>query len=87
MVIKTMEKNNSLKDYAFMCECSDKVASFGILADFIKRAVMDYYSYKSTGAVMPDEEKEVFLKKYNEIRNFLANVIHPDISATREDLS
>ena len=64
-------ENKSLKDFALMCECSEKVAVFGILADFLKRAVMDYYSYKGAGKEMPDEEREVFIKKYDELQEFL----------------
>ena len=63
--------NKSLKDFALMCECSKKVAQFGILADFLKKAVMDYYSYKSRGAELPDEDREVFIQKYNELQEFL----------------
>lgn len=81
-----MENNNSLKEFALMCECSDKVASFGILADFMKRAVMDYYSYKSKGVDMPQEEKDIFMTKYNELRDFLIKIAYPDISAMPEDL-
>ena len=64
-------ENKSLKDFALMCECSKKVAQFGILADFLKKAVMDYYSYKSSGAEMSDEDREVFIQKYNELQEFL----------------
>lgn len=64
-------EDKSLKDFALMCECSEKVARFGILADFLKKAVMDYYSYKSKQAAMPDEDREVFIKKYNELQEFL----------------
>jgi hypothetical protein len=66
-----MENNNTLKDVALMCECSEKVSSFGILADFMKRAVMDYYSYRAKGAEMPTEEKELFAAKYNQLQDFL----------------
>lgn len=38
---KVMEQK-SLKDFALMCECSEKISSFGILADFMKRAVMAF---------------------------------------------
>jgi len=58
-----------------MCECSEKVASFGILADFLKKAVMDYYSYKSTGAEMPDEDKEIFFQKYERLQDFVKEII------------
>ncbi len=64
-------EDKSLKDFALICECSEKVAQFGILADFLKKAVMDYYSYKSKGAEMPVDDKEVFSKKYHEIQEFL----------------
>lgn len=64
-------ENKSLKDFAFLCECSEKVYRFGVLADFMKRAVMDYYSYKGAGKEMPDEEREVFIQKYNELQEFL----------------
>lgn len=64
-------ENKSLKDFALMCECSEKIAQFGILADFMKRAVMDYYSYKGIGAEMPAEEKELFAAKYNQLQEFL----------------
>ena len=68
-------ENKTLKDFALMCECSEKIASFGILADFMKRAVMDYYSYKSTGADMPMEEKELMSKKYDKLQEFLKDVV------------
>lgn len=68
-------ENKSLKDYALMCECSEKVASFGILTDFLKKGVMDYYSYKSTGAEMPDEEKEIFFQKYDKLQDFVKEII------------
>lgn len=68
-------ENKSLKDFALMCECSEKVASFGILADFLKKAVMDYYSYKSTGAEMPDEDKEIFFQKYERLQDFVKEII------------
>mgnify|MGYP003351330777 CR=1 FL=1 len=64
-------ENKNLKDYALMCECSEKVASFGILADFLKKGIMDYYSYKSTGAEMPLEEKEILEQKYDNYRIIL----------------
>jgi len=68
-------ENKSLKDFALMCECSEKVANFGILADFLKRGVMDYYSYKSTGSEMPIEEKEMLNQGYDRFQNFLKEVI------------
>ena len=68
-------ENKSLKDFALMCECSEKVASFGILVDFLKKGVMDYYSYKSTGTVMPDQDKEIFLEKYERLQNFLKEIV------------
>lgn len=68
-------ENKSLKDFALICECSEKVASFGILADFLKRGVMDYYSYKSTGSEMPVEEKEMLNQGYDRFQNFLKEVI------------
>lgn len=64
-------EDKSLKDFALICECSEKVAQFGILADFLKKAVMDYYSYKSKGGFMPVDDKEIFVKKYNELQEFL----------------
>lgn len=68
-------ENKSLKDFALMCECSEKVANFGILADFLKRGVMDYYSYKSTGSEMPIEEKEMLNQGYDKFQNFLKEII------------
>ena len=68
-------ENKSLKDFALMCECSEKVASFGILEDFLKRGVMDYYSYKSTGAEMPIEEKEMLDQGYDKLQNFLKEIV------------
>lgn len=65
------DKTIKLKDFALLCECSEKVSRFGILADFIKRAVMDYYSYKGANKEMPDEDREVFIKKYYELQEFL----------------
>jgi len=65
----------NLKDFALMCECSEKVASFGILADFLKRAVMDYYSYKSKGIEMPIEEKEILEQKYDKLQDFLKEIV------------
>ena len=68
-------ENKSLKDFALMCECSEKVASFGILADFLKKGVMDYYSHKSTGTEMPDEEKKIFFQKYDRLHDFLKEIV------------
>ena len=68
-------ENKNLKDYALMCECSEKVASFGILADFLKKGVMDYYSYKSTGAEMSLEEMQILEQKYNRLQDFLKEII------------
>lgn len=68
-------ENKSLKDFALMCECSEKVASFGILADFLKKGVMDYYSYKSTGAKMPLEEREILAQKYDRLQDFLEEIV------------
>ena len=68
-------ENNSLKDFAFMCECSEKVASFGILADFMKRAVMDYYSYQSKGVEMPIDDKVILVEKYNKLQDFLKEIV------------
>lgn len=65
------DKILNLKDVALLCECSEKVSRFGILADFMKRAVMDYYSYKGKRAEMPDEDREIFIKKYHELQDFL----------------
>lgn len=58
-----------------MCECSEKVAIFGILADFLKKGVMDYYSYKSTGSEMPNEEKEIFFQKYERLQDFIKEIV------------
>lgn len=68
-------ENKSLKDFALMCECSEKVASFGILADFLKKAVMDYYSYISTGAEMPEEDWQILKQKYDRLQDFLKEII------------
>ena len=68
-------ENKSLKDFALMCECSEKVASFGILVDFLKKGVMDYYSYISAGTVMPDQDKEIFFQKYDRLQDFLKEII------------
>jgi|688.fasta_scaffold70631_8 hypothetical protein len=68
-------ENKNLKDYALMCECSEKVASFGILADFLKKGVMDYYSYKSTGAEMPLEEKEILEQKYDKLQDYFKEIV------------
>ena len=68
-------ENKSLKDFALMCECSEKVAIFGILADFLKKGVMDYYSYISTGAEMPAEEKEILERKYDRLQDFLKEIV------------
>jgi hypothetical protein len=68
-------ENKSLKDFALMCDCSEKVAQFGIWADFMKKAVMDYYSYKSTGSEMPSEEKEMINQVYDKLQNFLKEIV------------
>jgi hypothetical protein len=68
-------ENKSLKDFALMCECSEKVASFGILADFLKKAVMDYYSYISTGAEMPEEDWQILKQKYDRLQDFLKEIV------------
>lgn len=68
-------ENKSLKDFALMCECSEKVASFGILADFLKKAVMDYYSYISTGAKMPEEDWQILKQKYDRLQDFLKEIV------------
>lgn len=58
-----------------MCECSEKVASFGILADFLKKGVMDYYSYRSTGAEMPEEDWQILKQKYDRLQDFLKEIV------------
>lgn len=68
-------ENKSLKDFALMCECSEKVASFGILADFLKKGVMDYYSYKSTGTEMPEEDWQILKQKYDRLQDFLKEIV------------
>ena len=68
-------ENKSLKDFALMCECSEKVASFGILADFLKKAVMDYYSYISTGVEMPEEDWQILKQKYDRLQDFLKEIV------------
>lgn len=68
-------ENKSLKDFALMCECSEKVASFGILADFLKKGVMDYYSYKSTGVEMPEEDWQILKQKYDRLQDFLKEIV------------
>jgi hypothetical protein len=68
-------ENKSLKDFALMCECSEKVASFGILTDFLRRGVMDYYSYKSIGEEMPLDEMQILEQKYDRLQDFLKEII------------
>ena len=63
-------ENNSLKDYALMCECAQKVASFGILSDFLKKGITDYYSYKSKNEELSPEEMEILNAKYREFQDF-----------------
>lgn len=63
-------ENNSLKDYALMCECAEKVARFGILSDFLKRGITDYYSYKSKNEELSPEEMEILNAKYSEFQDF-----------------
>jgi hypothetical protein len=72
-----MENNNlsTLKDVALLCECSEKTASFGIWADFMKRAVMDYYSYRAKGAEMPREEKDMINQVYDKLQDFLKEIV------------
>jgi len=68
-------KSLSLKEFALMCECSEKANQFGILADFMKKAVMDYYSYKAVAKEMPVEDKEILEQKYDRLRDFLKEVV------------
>ena len=63
-------ENNSLKDYALMCECAENVARFGILSDFLKRGITDYYSYKSKNEELSPEEMEILNAKYREFQDF-----------------
>ena len=63
-------ENNSLKDYALMCECAENVARFGILSDFLKRGITDFYSYKSKNEELPPEEMEILNAKYREFQDF-----------------
>jgi hypothetical protein len=41
----------------------------------MKKAVMDYYSYKSTGSEMPSEEKEMINQVYDKLQNFLKEIV------------
>jgi len=63
-------ENNSLKDYALMCECAESVARFGILSDFLKKGITDYYSYKSKNEELSPEEMEILNAKYREFQDF-----------------
>ena len=68
-------ENNSLKSYALMCECAEHVARFGILSDFLKKGITDYYSYKSKNEELPPEEMEVLNAKYQEFQAFFKKMI------------
>ena len=68
-------EQKSLKDYALMCECSQKVANFSILADFLKKGIMDVMSYKSVGKEMPLEEKNILEEKYSNLLDFMKEIL------------
>lgn len=57
-----------------MCECAEEVARFGILSDFLKRAVTDFYSYKSKNETLPADEMEILDSKYSEFKALFEKV-------------
>lgn len=70
-------ENQSLKDYALFCECAERAARFGILLDFIKKGVTDFYTFKSRKQELASDEMDVFMDKYRELQLFV-NEITPN---------
>jgi hypothetical protein len=60
----------NLRNYATMCECATEVATFGILSDFVKKGVADFYSYKSKGEELAADEMKVLTDKFQEMQKF-----------------
>lgn len=68
-------ENKTLNEFALMCECAQSAATIGILTDFLKKAVTDFYSHKSNKTEFKQEEMEVFRKKYEEFQGLLKEII------------
>jgi len=61
----------NLQDYALMCECAEEVARFGILSDFMKKGITDFYSFKSKKEELAADEMQVLTNKMHEMQIFL----------------
>lgn len=62
------ESKSALEDFSLMCDCAEKVASFGINADFLKKAVTDYYQAQSKGEKLSQEELNIIKDKYKKFQ-------------------
>lgn len=67
-------ENQSLKDYALFCECAERAAKFGILLDFMKKGVNDFYTYKSRKERLAADEMDVFMDKYQELQLLVSEI-------------
>jgi hypothetical protein len=65
----------NLQDYALMCECAEEVARFGILSDFMKKAVTDFYSFKSNREELALDDMKILEKKLHELQIFFEKII------------
>jgi len=69
----------NLQDYSLMCECSLEVAKFGLLTEFIRKGVTDFYSFKSKREDLAKEEMQVLAEKIHELEEFFSLLIAKSI--------
>lgn len=65
----------TLREYATRCECSLEVAKFGLLSEFIRKGVTDFYSFKSKGEELAEDEMQVLTNKMHEMQVFFEEII------------
>lgn len=64
----------NLQEYALMCECAEEVAKFGILSDFMKKGITDFYSFKSKREELAADQMLVLTNKMHEMQIFFEKV-------------
>jgi hypothetical protein len=64
----------NLQDYALMCECAEEIAKFGILSDFMKKGITDFYSFKSKREELAADQMLVLTNKMHEMQIFFEKV-------------
>jgi len=69
-------ENQSLKDYALFCECAEQAAKFGILVDFMKKGVTDFYTFKAKKQELTPDDMDVFMDKYHELQTFINDIVN-----------